>query len=87
LSSGRLLKSADESGEENIREPVQGQDLRCLAQRKLKAHWIRSFRERKRDIARFGGLDRGRSAEALRLRELSSKIEGLRRMHEHHYVD
>jgi len=26
-------------------------------------------------------------AEALRLRELSSKIEGLRRMHEHHYVD
>jgi len=58
LSSGRLLKSADESSEETSREAMQGQDLRSLAQRKLKAHLAGRLRERKKDIARFEELGR-----------------------------
>ena len=58
MSSGRLLKSADESSKDTIREAIQGQDLRFLEQRKLKAHLAGRLRERKRDIARFEELGR-----------------------------
>jgi len=55
-----LLKSADESSKETIREAIKEQDLRCLGQRKLKAHLTGSLRESKIVIAHFEELARRR---------------------------
>ena len=78
MSSGQLWKSADESSVENIREAIQWQDLRCLSQRKLNAHLIRRFRERKKDIARFEGLGGRRGLERVEVERWGLRRRGLK---------
>ena len=65
MSSGRLLRSADETSEETISEAIQGQDLRCLAQRKLK--FESPLLRRKIDIARSEEVGRRQGLERVDL--------------------
>jgi len=51
-----------------IREAIQGQDPRFLAQRKLKAHLTGRLHLRKRDIARFEELGKHRGFERVELK-------------------
>ena len=67
MISGRLLKFADESTEETVMEAIQGQKLRCLAQRKLRVYLTGMLRERRRDITHFEELGRRRGFQRVEL--------------------